>query len=249
MSASLSITETQVFTALRTVLGTFGLVSSTGVAVPIVRGQINRVPEVAGADFVVMWPLMRNRLSLNVDVTSDNIVTGSIASNVLTVTAVQHGVVVPGAPVYQLGNTTQLCTVIAQLSGTPEGIGTYSVTPTANLTSGTLYCGTLAALAPMEQMVQIDVHGPASADNAQRIATLMRDQFGVSAFIDAGYDVAPLYTNNPRQIPFVNGENQIEERWIVETALQINPIVTVTQQFADALVASTTEVEAAYPVA
>lgn len=52
--------------------------------------------------------------------------TGSIADNTLTITAVGSGVVVPGG---KLSGTSVVSgtTVVAQLSGTPGGVGTYSV--------------------------------------------------------------------------------------------------------------------------
>ena len=83
--------------------------------------------------------------------------------------------------------------------------------------------------------VQLDVHGPASADNTQLITTLFRSDYGVSQFATSGFDVQPLYNSEPRQIPFLNGEQQIEYRWSVDAVMQCNPIVTNTQQFASQL--------------
>lgn len=251
MSASLSISEKDVFTALRAVLGTMGLVSSTsGQTVPIIRGDVNRVPEPAETDFVVMWPLMRSRLSYNVETWDDAVITASITANVMTVSAVAQGTVEVGAPVYVLNTVGAICTVTGRLTGA-GGVGTYAVTPGATRASGTLYCGTLKAMQPIEFLIQLDVHGPPAqnaGDNAQRITTLMQGQFGVQAFLDTGYAVAPLYCTTPRMIPFNNAEEQIEERWAIEVALQVNPIVTVTGQFADTLEIDTVSVEAAYPV-
>lgn len=252
MSASISITEVAAFSALRAVLGTMGLVSSTaGQSVPIIRGDVNRVPEPTESDFVIMWPLFRNRLAYNVDAWQDSIITGSITSNVLTVTAVARGAVLVGAPVRALAVLSPLCTVSSQLTGSPGGTGTYAVSTASDRTSGTLYVGTLAVMEEVEMTVQIDVHGPpakVAGDNAQRIATLMQGQFGVQAFLDAGGVVAPLYCRDPRMMPFDNDQKQIEERWVIETALQINPTITVSGQFADTLEIDTVSVEAAYPV-
>ena len=99
--------------------------------------------------------------------------------------------------------------------------------------SNTLYLGTLAATRPAELVVRLDVHGPNSCDNALRISTLMRSYFGVLAFQELGLSVGPLYTSDPQQTPYFNAEQQYEERWTVEVHLQINPTVSVTQQFAD----------------
>ena len=83
--------------------------------------------------------------------------------------------------------------------------------------------------------VQLDVHGPNSPDNAQIISTLFRDEYAVDNVATSGYDVAPLYCGDPRQVPFLNAEQQIEVRWSMDAVMQANPVVTVSQQFAAAL--------------
>lgn len=235
MSATISLTQTQIFTAVVSVLGMMGLQPAQGSApVPIIRGQINRVPEPTGQDFVVLWPIARDRLALNIDTLTDSIIAGSIASNVLTVTGVENGSVLIGSTIYGAGVSSN-CQVLSQLTGTPNGTGTYATSPTANVSAETLYCGTVAAMQETEITLQADIHGPASADNAARISTLFRDQFGVSAFRAQGYDIAPLYTTEPRQMPFDNAEQAVEERWVVDLCMQANVVITTTQQFADQL--------------
>lgn len=204
----------------------------------VIRGQINRVPEPTGSDFIVLWPIVRERLALNIDTPTDSVIIGSITSNVLTVTDVQNGSVLPGATIYGTDVATG-CQILTQLTGTPpNGAGTYSTSTTPDVSSTTLYCGTMAALGKTEITIQADVHGPASADNVARIWTLFRDQFGVSAYEAQGFDIAPLYTSEPRQIPFDNGEQQVEERWVIDLCMQANIAITTTQQFADELVAA-----------
>ena len=56
-------------------------------------------------------------------------------------------------------------------------------------------------------------------------------------------DLAPLYTSTPRQMPFDNGEQQVEERWVIDLCMQANVTITTTMQFAPALTAITTAVE------
>ena len=240
MSAAISLTQTQIFTGIVSVLGTFGLVATSG-SVPIVRGQVNRVPEPAGQDFVVVWPIARDRLAMNIDTWADTTVTGAIVSNVMTVSVVTNGAVAPGLPIYG-ANVATGCQVVAQLTGTPGGAGTYSTTATPNA-SGPLYLGTISAMQETEVTIQADVHGPNSADNAARVAILWRDQFGVSAFDTLGLPMGPLYTSEPRQIPFTNAEQQWEERWVVDLCLQANVAIATTMQFADELVAETVPVE------
>lgn len=86
-----------------------------------------------------------------------------------------------------------------------------------------------------ELKLQLDVHGPLSGDFAQMIATLWRSDYGVQLVGSQGYDIAPLYAEEPRQSPFINGEQQFEVRWSVDVALQINPVVSLPQDFASEL--------------
>ena len=178
MSATISLTQTQIFTGLVSVLNGFGLAAAQpGVTVPIIRGQVNRVPEPNGQDFIVLWPVARDRLALNIETTMDTKITAAIASNVLTVTAVSVGPVAAGQTLYST-TTTLGCQIIRQLSGPSGGIGTYAVTPSPDYSMGTIYAGTIASMQETEITVQADVHGPASADTSARIQTLFRSGIG-----------------------------------------------------------------------
>lgn len=89
-----------------------------------------------------------------------------------------------------------------------------------------------AAMQPTQVTIQIDVHGPASADNVQIIGTMLRDDYACQIFRASGYDIAPLYAGEPTQAPFFNGENQVEFRWTIDAVLQANTVVTIPQDFA-----------------
>jgi hypothetical protein len=67
-------------------------------------------------------------------------VTGSIAGNVLTVTAVGSGTLYPGATITNAGPTIAVGTmIVSQLSGTIGGIGTYALSiPEQTIASGTI---------------------------------------------------------------------------------------------------------------
>jgi hypothetical protein len=84
-----------------------------------------------------------------------------------------------------------------------------------------------------EVTIQIDVHGPASADNAQAISTLLRSEYATIAFTQTGLAVQPLHAEDPRQTPFQNAEQQYEWRWTVDAVLQANPVIGTPQDFAD----------------
>ena len=95
--------------------------------------------------------------------------------------------------------------------------------------------------------VQIDVHGPLSGDNTQLISTLFRDPYAFDQFVSSGFDVTPLYMSDPRQLPFLNGEQQVEERWSIDAVIQCNPVITVSQQYFNKATIGTINVQATYP--
>jgi hypothetical protein len=72
-------------------------------------------------------------------------VTGSISGNVMSVTVVGSGTVVPGATISGTGvaSGTQ---IVSQLSGTPGGIGTYSVSIASQTVASTTISGTYGTL-------------------------------------------------------------------------------------------------------
>lgn len=164
MSVTLSLTDVQIFTALRSFL-----LAILPAGTEVVKGLDNRVSEPAGSNFVIMMPLLRERLGTN----------------------------------------------------------TVSYVPTVAFTR--------SDLAPTQVSIQLDVHGPLGADNAQTIITLFRSEWAVDQFATYGYDITPLFTSDPRQLPFENAEQQIEVRYSIDVVLQANVITTVSQQFANAI--------------
>ena len=99
--------------------------------------------------------------------------------------------------------------------------------------------------------VQCDFHGATAGDLAQIFTTLFRDQSACAFFSSVlinGVNMIcqPLYTSEPRMIPFINDQNQWEYRYSVDAELQINPTVTQTQQFAASLNITVIEVDATY---
>lgn len=95
--------------------------------------------------------------------------------------------------------------------------------------------GTVAATAPVEMTVQMDFHGPTSGDSVQTFLTLWRDDYACEFFEQNGIDAAPLYASEPRQTPFINGENQYEFRWTIDACMQVNVTVTAPQSFSSTL--------------
>lgn len=251
---TLSITESMIMQAL----GDF-LTAILPAGVIITQGQVNRVAEpVTGdspelTDFVVMWPVLRQRLETNVDGYSDIVMDGSISLTVMTIASVHvdgvsvtGGALAPGQSVFGVGVTSGT-SIVAQLTGAAGGPGTYVVAPSQTVGPLALAAGLTQAMSPMMITIQVDVHGPNSTDNTQRIVTLFRDAFACDFFTDGGYPVQPLYIDNGDQIPFVNGENQYEDRWVLKARLQANPVVSTPQQFADTLTVGIKEIDTYYP--
>lgn len=237
MIIQVSPSQDIVNTALVTFLA--GVLSATDV----IAGQVNRVPEPVNPDFVVFWPIRRPRLSTNLETALDCRFTGSLTATALTVTAVQHGKIIIGNSLFGV-NVAAGSSIQSQSSGTPGGIGTYVIAPSQTLASQTLASGAMQLMQATEAVYQIDVHGPHSADNSQIITTIMRSEFGVKEISASG--VTPLFADEPRQVPFLNAEQQYEDRWEVDLHFQINPALLVPQEFADQVKVARVPVDAFY---
>ena len=225
MPALIDLTETAILTAVR---GLLLEVLEDGT--DCIRAQVNRVPQPISADFVVMTPLRRERLATNIVADLDIIITGAITETTLTVETIANGTLSPGQMIFAV--TVEPGTrIVAQLDGETGGIGTYSITPEQIVEPVRMYAGLHNMLQKTEITLQLDVHGPNSASNAQIISTVARDGWVCEALAYSG--IQPLYAAEARQVAFINAESQFEDRYVVELCLQGNPTVGVAQQFAD----------------
>lgn len=247
MSLLVSPGQSDIFKAL----GDF-LVAVLPAATPVRQGELNRTSEPSQSDYAVMWLLMMPRLATNLDEFADCVFTGSVADDQMTVTAMATGF--PGS--IGVGQTVfgedvaDGTRVIAQVSGTPGGVGVYEVTGSQTLASRTLAAGQQSVTQTADVTVQVDLHGPAYLANAALVATLFRDGFAYEFFADPDkdYGVTPLYADDPRQTPFVNGEKQYERRTSVDLHLQADFVINLPQQFSDALEATVIDATT-YPTA
>jgi hypothetical protein len=242
MSLAVSITESDVLK----ILGDF-LTRILPSSVEIVVGQANRVPEVSNADFVVMTPTSRPRLSTNVDTEADVQFTGSIAGTTLTVEDVDFGTLLIGNTVFGVDVVSDT-TLLEQLTGSPPGgVGTYRVSQTQTVASEIMAAGATNYMQPTNVIIQLDVHGPQSANNAQIISTMFRDGYAVDFFAAANPEVSPLLADDPRQLPFVNDQKQVENRWVIEAQIEANITIVAPQDYANVVTAELVNVEAEYP--
>lgn len=228
-----------------TVLGDF-LTQITGV--PVAQGQVNRVAEPSALDFVVMWPINMRRLATNIDAYIDAVFTGSILGTTMTITAVDPdfiGKINVGSSVFGVNVTTG--TAVTAFGTGTGGVGTYTVSLPQTVISETLATGTAQLLQKAEVVIQIDVHGPNAMANAQIVSTAFRDRYATSFFYEENQNVAPLYADDPKQVPFINAEQQYENRWVCEAHLQVNQTIVVPQQFFDEVTVGLISVEERYP--
>lgn len=94
---------------------------------------------------------------------------------------------------------------------------------------------------------QIDCYGASANDDAAAISIALRSIYGCDFFKATGLDIQPLYAGEPRQLPLITGEDQYQERWGFDAVLQYNPVISVTQDFADQLVIGLINVDATFP--
>lgn len=220
----------------------------------VARAMVNRVAEPRADNFVLMTPLRMERIETNVDTFTDLVFTGSISGTTMTVTALDpdfDAEIEAGLTVFGTGIAANT-KVVSQSSGTPGGVGVYVVSQSQNLSSRTLSAGTQEITQAVKMAVQLDFHSAAprvAGDAAVTFSTLFRDAYAVDSFAaqtpDSG--VVPLYCEDPKQVPFTQDQQQYEERWVVETLLQANVIVSVPQQFADAVSVQLIDIDAVYP--
>lgn len=234
---SISPTETQALAALRAFLS---FILPNGIE--IIRGQDNRVPEPVAPDFVVMTPIRRERLMTNLDIPADCSFMGSISGSLLTVTQNLIGTLQIGATIF--GPNVLPNTVIMGNGLAPN---TFVINQPQNISSQKLACGQIELVQSTELVVQLDVHGPGSGDNTQTITTAFRDDYAFTWFEENYPGISPLYAENAMQAPFLNDQQQIEFRWVVEARLQYLPAVILPQTFADRLEANVQSVQAAFP--
>lgn len=221
----LNITEKDIFSALR-----FFLSSILPSGIDVFKAEINRVSEPETDDFVVMSRTLNERISTNINSYEDDYFIGSINGTVLTIESVGNGTI--SLNDFVVGNGVLSGTIITGFLTGAGGIGTYSINNPQIVNSIIVQTGINNILEPTKITIQLDIHGPDSANNAQKITTLLLSEYAYNKFKEYGFDIVPLYAGEPKQMPFMNAEQQYEIRWIVEVILQANNIIGISQQYA-----------------
>ena len=227
------VSEYDIFVALRAFI--MGVVPG----IEVVRGLVNRVDEPQADNFIVITPIMRERLEWNTDSYAD---VETLAFTALTSPSI--GAVLHDSTLAASGTVLSVSGMNVTLGSIGGRYFTAGDVITGVGTVVDVAFGGRSITQPTKLTMQMDVHGPMSADNAQLLTTLLRDQYAVDALAPT---CAPLYASDPSQLPFINGEDQVEERWSIDAVLQANIVVVVPVQFAGALTIGLIDVDAVYP--
>ncbi len=105
---------------------------------------------------------------------------------------------------------------------------------------------TIGISTPTQVLVQLDFHGETSTDNAQVIVGLLRDDYACQFFQPYGFQ--PDYCDDGQQMPFINGEDQWEDRWVINAVFDANMFVSTPAQFANKVHITPIAIDVAYPV-
>lgn len=199
----------------------------------VIAAQGNRVPEPASQNFVIFTPLFDKRLSTNLDKYVDVAFMGSIAGTTLTVASILFGTIVLGSTLFGVGIASGT-TIVG-----PGQAGTYIVSSSQTVAIRKMAAGNAVLTQAIEFSLQIDVHSSSltlSTDMARAITTAFRDMNASTYFIENyGGNITPIDADDPRQVPFINDQNQFETRWVITARLQVNASMSIPQQFADQL--------------
>lgn len=221
-------TKSQIQAAIRSFL-----ISILPPGVDVIEGQVNRVAEPSGDNFVVMVPLRIERLGYNQNDYDDVTFTGSISGTVLSVTAVNSGAIAVGRTIH--GSGVAAGTTITALGTGTGGVGTYTVSTSQTVPSAELSAGARQIIHRERVTYQIDVHGTSVFDYCHLIVTMWRDPYATEFFDDLGLRIAPLYASEPIQSAFINGEMQYQDRWVMELVVEAIIQIDPSQQFADSI--------------
>jgi hypothetical protein len=105
--------------------------------------------------------------------------------------------------------------------------------------------GTVTETQPTKVGVQLDCFGDSANDWARVISTIFRSSMAYDFF--ESYGIAPLFNDDPRHMPVINGENQYELRWVITLYFQCNVAIVAPMQFMTSVEIGVINVDAKYP--
>jgi hypothetical protein len=150
-------------------------------------------------------------------------VTGSIANNVLTVTAVGSGTVVNGATISGTGITTGT-KIVSQISGTPGGVGSYYVTPAEQTVASTTVSGTYGLFTAVSGLTGLYTLGGVLSGTSVVAGTTIT-QFGTGTGGLGTYFVDPTGTTASTAI---TETTNVETKWIAMSSGLTNELIKIS---------------------
>jgi len=99
---------------------------------------------------------------------------------------------------------------------------------------------------PIDYAIQLDCYGPIAGDWVTMLSTMWNTEQACNLLEPYGFD--PLYSGNPHQIAFVDGEKQYQHRWVMDVHIQYNPAITTSMQFASSAEVDIINVDRNYPI-
>ena len=94
--------------------------------------------------------------------------------------------------------------------------------------------------------VQLDCYGQGASDNAFALSTAFASDRACDFFTAQLPGLAPLFCEDPRQLPITNGEQQYEDRWTIVAHLQCYTSISDAQESATSVSAGVINVDAEY---
>jgi hypothetical protein len=220
---TLSITDTNIFTALSSWIQSVLPVSQN----QVVKEMINRV-STPKPPYIQLNHLNKTRLATTTNTYADisTTITGSISGTILTI--ISGTGIMPG--MWISGEGIALNTNILSIG---EATNTFNL----NIDNGTIpstsvfgYYNGETLQDSIDYVLQIDCYGEIGSDWISMLELAYRSTQAVDFF--SPYLFAPLYSEAPVHIPFLNREGQWEERWIMRLHLQYNPTLISYNQSA-----------------
>jgi hypothetical protein len=99
-----------------------------------------------------------------------------------------------------------------------------------------MYASSRFDLVATQLTAQVDWYGPNAWANAQAVETTFRSSLGTQVIEGLNSQLTALYCDSARQVGYVDGEQQWEDRWMSELTLQLNPTVLTLQEAATSVV-------------
>lgn len=87
----------------------------------------------------------------------------------------------------------------------------------------------------------VNFYGENATDNGQIFNQLFRDLYGCDFM--RPYGVQPLWCDDGKQMPLIDGEKQYAVRWMIHALMQINPTISTSQEFADTVAVTMVEAD------